>query len=186
MTSYSVGKAMEKNQKNQQQISELMDGELDPELLPSVWSSVYQASGREQWDIYHQLGDVLRSEDMAYIPTKNFSDRLAAQFANEPSFIAPTKRRSIQMLSKWPATAAAAAVLTGFVIAPTIFHWPFDTHISGSLSLPTPADEVVVANRQSSNADSIKLQNYILWHQSSTPSLYGLRAIGHPASPTRQ
>ena len=39
-----------------------MDGELDTELLPSVISSVYQASGREQWDIYHHIGDVLRSE----------------------------------------------------------------------------------------------------------------------------
>jgi len=53
---------MEKNQKNQQHISALMDGELDTELLPSVISSVYQASGREQWDIYHHIGDVLRSE----------------------------------------------------------------------------------------------------------------------------
>jgi sigma-E factor negative regulatory protein RseA len=177
---------MEKNQKNQQYISELMDGELDTALLPSAMSSLHQASGRQQWDIYHHIGDVLRSEEMAYIPSENFSERLAAQLAKETSFIAPPKRRGIHRLSKWPATAAAAAVLTGFVIAPTIFHWPFETHISGSLSVPTPADEVVVANRQSSNADSIKLQNYILWHQSSTPSLYGLRAIGHPASPTRQ
>jgi len=177
---------MEKNQKNPQQISELMDGELDPELLPSVWSSVYQASGREQWDIYHQLGDVLRSEDMAYIPTKNFSDRLAAQFANEPSFIAPTKRRSIQMLSKWPATAAAAAVLTGFVIAPTIFHWPADTHVSAELSIPAHVESVAVADGHASDADLIEQKKYILWHQSSTPSLYGLRAIVHSASTPRQ
>jgi len=177
---------MEKNQKNQQQISELMDGELDPVLLPSVMLSVYQMSGRDHWDIYHQIGDVLRSEEMAYIPTKNFYDRLAAQLANEPSLIAPIKRRQSHILSKWPATAAAAAaVLTGFVIAPTIFHWPAETHISASLSIPTSADDLVVVDMQSSNADSIELQNYILWHQSSTPSLYGLRAIGHPASPTR-
>jgi sigma-E factor negative regulatory protein RseA len=177
---------MEKNQKNQQHISALMDGELDSELLPSVISSAYQASGREQWDIYHQIGDVLRSEEMAYNPTNNFSKRLAIQLANEPSFIAPPKRSGIHRLSKWPATAAAAAaVLTGFVIAPTIIHWPAETHVNASLSIPS-ADELVVADRQSSNADSMKLQNYILWHQSSTPSLYGLRAIGHPASTTRQ
>jgi sigma-E factor negative regulatory protein RseA len=178
---------MEKNQKNQQQISELMDGELDPEHLPSVMSSAYQASGRECWDIYHHIGDVLRSEEMAYVPTKNFNQRLAIQLANEPSFIAPTKRRGILMLSKWPATAAAAAaVLTGFVIAPTLVHWPAETHDSASLLIPKPADEVAVTDRQSSNADSRELQHYILWHQSSTPSLYGLRAIAHPASPSRQ
>jgi hypothetical protein len=124
---------------------------------------------------------------MAYIPSENFSERLAAQLAKEPSFIAPPKRRGIHRLSKWPATAvAAAAVLTGFVIAPTIFHWPAETHVNASLSIPTSADELVVADRQSANADSIKLQNYILWHQSSTPSLYGLRAIGYPASTARQ
>ncbi|MEK0435713.1 MAG: hypothetical protein RL369_1762 [Pseudomonadota bacterium] len=177
---------MEKNQKKQQHISELMDGELDPELLPSVMTSVYQASGREQWDIYHQIGDVLRSEEMAYNPTNNFSKRLAIQLVNEPSLIAPPKRSATHRLSKWQATAAAAAaVLTGFVIAPTIFHGSAETHVSASLSIPTSADELVVADRQSSNADSIKLQNYILWHQSSTPSLYGLRAIGHPASTSR-
>ena len=164
-----------------------MDGELDTELLPSVISSVYQASGREQWDIYHQIGDVLRSEEMAYNPTDNFSKRLAIQLANEPSFIAPPKRSGIHRLSKWPATAAAAAaVLTGFVIAPTILHGPAETHVSASLSLPTTAGEVVVADRQSSIADSRQLQNYILWHQSSTPSLYGLRSIVHPVSPSRQ
>ena len=91
---------MEKNQKNQQHISALMDGELDTELLPSVISSVYQASGREQWDIYHHIGDVLRSEEMAYNPTNNFSKRLAIQLANEPSFISPPKRSGIHRLSK--------------------------------------------------------------------------------------
>lgn len=180
---------MEKNQKNQQQISELMDGELDPVFLPSVMSSVYQSSGREQWDIYHHIGDLLRSEEMVYVPTKNFDQRLALQLVNEPSFIAPTKRRGIHMLSKWPATAAAAAaVLTGFVIAPTIFHWPAETQVSASLSIPipTPPVEVAVADRQSPNSDSRELQNYILWHQSSAPSLYGLRTIVHSASPSRQ
>ncbi len=178
---------MEKNQKNQQQISELMDGELDPNFLPLVMSSVYQASGREQWDMYHHIGDLLRSEAMGYVPTKNFNEHLSLQLVNEPSFIAPTKRRGIHMLSKWPATAAAAAaVLTGFVIAPTIFHGPAETHVSASLSIPTPAVVVAVADRQLSNADSRELQNYILWHQSSTPSLYGLRAIVHPASPSKQ
>ena len=180
---------MEKNQKNQQQISELMDGELDPDFLPSVMLSVYQASGREQWDIYHHIGDLLRSEEMVYVPTKNFNEHLSLQLANEPSFIAPTKRRGIHMLSKWPATAAAAAaVLTGFVIAPTIFHWPAETQVSASLSIPipTPPVEVAVADRQSPNSDSRELQNYILWHQSSAPSLYGLRTIVHSASPSRQ
>ena len=180
---------MEKIQKNQQQISELMDGELDPDFLPSVMLSVYQASGREQWDIYHHIGDLLRSEEMVYVPTKNFNEHLSLQLANEPSFIAPTKRRGIHMLSKWPATAAAAAaVLTGFVIAPTIFHWPAETQVSASLSIPipTPAVEVAVVDRQSPNSDSRELQNYILWHQSSAPSLYGLRTIVHSASPSRQ
>jgi sigma-E factor negative regulatory protein RseA len=178
---------MEKNQKNQQHVSELMDSELDPVLVPSVMSSAYQASDREQWDMYHQIGDVLRSEDMAYAPTRNFCDRLAAQLENEPSFIVPTKRRRSHMLSKWPATAAAAAaVLTGFVIAPTIFHWPAETHISASLSIPTTADEVVMADKETSDASSREQQNYILWHQSSTPSLYGLRTMVHPASSSRQ
>jgi sigma-E factor negative regulatory protein RseA len=177
---------MEKNQKNQQYISELMDGELDTALLPSAMSSLHQASGRQQWDIYHHIGDVLRSEEMAYIPSENFSERLAAQLAKEPSFIAPPKRRGIHRLSKWPATAAAAAVLTGFVIAPTIFHWPADTHVSAELSIPAHVESVAVADGHASDADLIEQKKYILWHQSSTPSLYGLRAIVHSASTPRQ
>ena len=163
-----------------------MDGELDPELLPSVMTSVYQASGREQWDIYHQIGEVLRSEEMAYNPTNNFSKRLAIQLVNEPSLIAPPKRSAIHRLSKWPATAAAAAVLTGFVIAPTIFHWPADTHVSAELSIPAHVESVAVADGHASDADLIEQKKYILWHQSSTPSLYGLRAIVHSASTPRQ
>ena len=163
-----------------------MDGELDTALLPSAMSSLHQASGRQQWDIYHHIGDVLRSEEMAYIPSENFSERLAAQLAKEPSFIAPPKRRGIHRLSKWPATAAAAAVLTGFVIAPTIFHWPADTHVSAELSIPAHVESVAVADGHASDADLIEQKKYILWHQSSTPSLYGLRAIVHSASTPRQ
>ena len=73
---------MEKDQKNRQQISEFMDGELDQLQITSVISCLRQPSGREQWDIYHRIGDLLRSDDMACSPSENLCDRVADRLDN--------------------------------------------------------------------------------------------------------
>ena len=178
---------MEKDQKNRQQISEFMDGELDQLQITSVISCLRQPSGREQWDIYHRIGDLLRSDDMACSPSENLCDRVAARLDNEPTFIRPTKSQLTTTVGSWPKTAAvAAAVLTGFLIAPMMFHWSGHADIPVSIEIPSKLESkaVLLADAGSENVNSS--EQLIHWHQSSTPSLYGLRTVVHPASFTSQ
>lgn len=179
---------MKKDQKNRQHISELMDGELDHRQLPSVMSHVTQVSGKEQWDTYHLIGDTLRSVDNADVVSKNFSDRMAARLEQEPSFIKPTKQRVVTISGVWPTAAAIAAVATGFLIAPTLLTKPAQTSLPLSLSIPersVPAP-LVLADSGNENTHLADQSKYLLWHQNSTSSLYGLRVIEHPASSIRQ
>ena len=179
---------MEKDKKNRQHISELMDGELDHRQLPSVMSHVTQASGKEQWDTYHLIGDTLRSVDTADAVSKNFSDRMAARLEQEPSYLRPAKQRRVSISGVWSSAAALAAVVTGFIIAPTLLTKPAQTSLPLSLSIPERSEQspVVIADSGNEKTDPADQNNYLLWHQNSTSSLYGLRVIQHPASSTRQ
>jgi sigma-E factor negative regulatory protein RseA len=176
---------MEKDQKNRQQISEFMDGELDQQQITSVISCLRQPSGREQWDIYHRIGDLLRSDDMAYSASENLCGRVTARLDNEPTFIRPTKSQVKTIVGSWPKTAAAA-VLTGFLIAPMMFHWSGHADIPMSIEIPSKleSEAVLLADAGSETVNSSA--QLIHWHQSSTPSLYGLRTVVHPASFTSQ
>ncbi len=179
---------MEKDQKNRQKISEFMDGELDQLQITSVISCLRQPSGREQWDIYHRIGDLLRSDDMAYSPSENLCDRVAARLDKEPTFIRPTKSQISTIVGSWSKTtaAAAAAVLTGFLIAPMMFHWPGNADIPLSTEIPNKLESktVLIADAGSETVNSS--EQLVHWHQSSTPSLYGLRTVVHPVSFTSQ
>lgn len=179
---------MEKDQKNRQHISELMDGELDPRKLPSVMSHLAQPSGRERWDTYHRISDTLRSVETVDTLSENFSQRMAARLMQEPIYLRPTKPPVVNMKATWQAIAAVAAVVTGFLIAPTLFDTPTETSVPLSVSIPENSEQapVVLADAGNPTPDTTEQQKYILWHQNSTSSLYALRMIAHPVTSIRQ
>jgi sigma-E factor negative regulatory protein RseA len=178
---------MEKDQKNRQHISELMDSELDPQKLPSVMSHLTQHSGREQWDTYHRIGDSLRSVETVDTLSENFSQRMAARLMQEPAYLRPPKRPVVNVKNTWQAIAAVAAVVTGFLIAPTLFDAPTQTSVPLSMSIPESSEQapVVLADASNQTPEQTEQQKYLLWHQNSTSSLYALRMIAHPVSSVR-
>ncbi len=78
----------------QEKISALADGGLEPSELDSVLASLRQPEGRKEWDLYHQIGDVLRSEDMAIKLSPDFAARMAARLDAEPVILAPAVHAS--------------------------------------------------------------------------------------------
>ena len=178
---------MEKDKKNRLHVSELMDGELDHRQLALVMSHMREVSGREQWDTYHLIGDTLRSADTADVLSKNFSINMAARLEQEPSYIQPTKRRSVNISAAWRAAAVGMAVITGVLLAPTIFYKPAQTRIPLTLSIPDLSVPASVPLADGSNEYSHAQQrHYLLWHQNSTSSLYGLRVSAHALASTGQ
>jgi sigma-E factor negative regulatory protein RseA len=78
------------NTKNltQEQISAFSDGEADSQS-ETVLAALRQAEGRTDWDLYHQIGDVLRSEEMGFSMSADFQARMTARLELEPTIIAP-------------------------------------------------------------------------------------------------
>lgn len=91
------------------QVSALMDGELDDEESRIVFGRLKQHDSlRDEWEIYHMIGDSLRHEP---VWKDDFSARFAERLAVEPTVLAP---RSVKSQSRppvsWPLAASVAAV----------------------------------------------------------------------------
>jgi sigma-E factor negative regulatory protein RseA len=70
---------MSTKEKTQEQISAFADGELAEGQVDVVLAALRRADGRADWDIYHQIGDVLRSDDMDIKLSSGFAARMAAR-----------------------------------------------------------------------------------------------------------
>jgi sigma-E factor negative regulatory protein RseA len=74
---------------SREQISAMMDGELDNARAREVCAQMKLAENMDCWAAYHLIGDALRSECVAQ---KGFSRRFAERLAAEPTILAPGVR----------------------------------------------------------------------------------------------
>lgn len=116
---------------SQEKISALADGELQPNELDAVLASLREPKARSEWDIYHQVGDVLRSDDMAVDLSPDFAASMKAKLDAEPVIFAPSvlpaKTLDVQPQGRnqvrryaMPGIAAALAVFTAYLVAPQL------------------------------------------------------------------
>jgi len=80
-------------------------GDIRPEDLDSPY-------GRQVWDTYHLIGDVLRSDDLAHKPSDFFYARVSRAIDAEPAILAPQRRGSALKRVGLPGFAVAAAIAT--------------------------------------------------------------------------
>ena len=80
---------MGRRELSKQQLSVFADGELPKQEVPEVMAALRAAEHKSDWDIYHQIGDVLRSDTMAAPVSARFTESLAARLAAEPPLLAP-------------------------------------------------------------------------------------------------
>lgn len=92
----------------QEQISAFADGELHDRGAEMALVALRQPEGQAAWDVYHQIGDVLRSEEMAFALSANFAARMAKRLDAEPAIVAPRARQAqVGQLSAAEAALAA-------------------------------------------------------------------------------
>lgn len=126
------------NTKNitQEQISAFADGEMAESHPDAVLAALRQQEGRCTWDVYHHIGDVLRSDDMAFALRPDFAARLAARLEAEPTIVAPQSNPvavqqrigaerggdSNRLFQRFgiPGAAAAAVAAIAFIAAPQL------------------------------------------------------------------
>lgn len=134
-------------------VSSWVDGEAD--LRAEELDSPY---GRQLWDTYHLIGDVMRSQDLALQPSERFYARVSAALAAEPAIVAPTPmaRHHVWRLGLSGLAVAAAVASVVWVARPFFLADPGAA--AGSAPVMAQAAEI------DGNADP-SLVDYMAAHQ---------------------
>lgn len=93
-----------------EQISRLMDGEVDAHELDAIWATLKGDAAMATWSCYHAIGDALRGETAV---TRNVGSAVARQLAEEPTVVAPRLRAAASAGPAawlWAMAATLAAV----------------------------------------------------------------------------
>lgn len=172
--------------RTQEQVSALADGELAGGHIDIAMAALRDPEQRAGWDVYHHIGDVLRSEDMAFEMSDGFSARFAARLEAEPAILAPMQQRvepqersHIMKRFGVPGMAAAAAVATVmFVTTPLVMR---KDGAPGGVPVVALANEAASAQVQTVAAGSrdavmlrdSRIDEYLMAHQRFSPSVFG-------------
>ena len=96
-----------------EQLSELMDGEIDKARCGAALKSICDNDEQRQlWRMYHLIGDCLRGEAVSE-PAN--ADSIMARLATEPTVLAPRRARTVDAKTRM-ALALAASVATLAVV----------------------------------------------------------------------
>ena len=130
----STGEIMMENLNQKEMLSALADGQLSGNALTQALEFSSQDEGRETWQLYQLVGDVLRSPELARpVDNGDFLARLRTQLAQEAAPVAQATASS--------PTAPAQPVLTQFTPPPqaandSVFRWKM---VAGLASLAAVA-----------------------------------------------
>src|SRR5688572_1408979 len=161
-------------------ISALMDGELDDHDAEREIARLRSDPAlRERWDEFHLVRDALRAEP---ILSARFSENLSRRLAEEPTILAPQRRRpTTRRVAAYAMSAAASVCAVAFV------GWV-------ALGPQSPvADPALVANKETplpelrSVPSDGRMSEYLLAHEGFSPStaLQGLAPYIRTVSTTR-
>ncbi|MBF6615665.1 sigma-E factor negative regulatory protein [Pollutimonas thiosulfatoxidans] len=118
-------------------VSTWIDGEGEPR--PEELDSPY---GRQVWDTYHLIGDVMRNEDLAIKPSDLFYARVSKAIDAEPHIVAPRlARRRGPLRAGLSGLAVAAAVATVVWVALPYFSAPGTPAAQDTQVLASAADD---------------------------------------------
>jgi len=144
-----------------EEISLLVDGELESERLDGVCTRLRDESSIRTWVCYHMIGDSLRGST-AIMP--GFAARFATRLAAEATVLAPPRRSPAPATVAWAAAATVAAVsLVGWVAMTTL---PMgDSALPAALATARQAATVRAADTRPAVNNE-----YLLVHQEYSPT----------------
>ena len=139
-----------------EEISLLIDGELDPARADAVVTSLCRAEGVATWVCYHVIGDAVRGVASRGIDSKRFVELFAA----EPTVLAPPRRST--------APHAIALALAATVAAVSVVGWVALT------TMPAPVAAIASARQavgvRAADARPVVDNEYVLVHQEYSPT----------------
>ena len=180
-----------------EQISALADGELQEQQLDKVLGALRQSEHHADWEIYHQIGDVLRSDEMAVTLSPGFTARMAARLEAEAPILAPgCANGSLNPLAKhslkrWaiPSAAAAAAMAAmAFVATPQLMvAMKAEPAAKASVAIASSSGELASVVMTSASGGGVvlrdpRIDDYLLAHQRFSPSVYSTAQYARTAT----
>jgi len=126
--SNEISNMNQSTQQPQSEISAWMDGDAETDMPTHLTS----AQGQSTWDLYHLIGDTLRTPALALPETSSLQQRISQAIAQEPAIVAspaPTSRslsapaatgtNGLRSWGRtiWPGVAMAAAVASVIWVA---------------------------------------------------------------------
>jgi negative regulator of sigma E activity len=139
-----------------EEISLLIDGELEPVRADAVVTSLCRTEGLATWVCYHVIGDAVRGVASRGLDSRRFIELFAA----EPTVLAPPRRS--------PAPHAIALALAATVAAVSVVGWVALT------TMPTPVAAIASARQavgvRAADARPAVDNEYVLVHQEYSPT----------------
>ena len=172
----------------QEQISAFMDGECQSHETSVALASLRQEAYQKDWEIYHQIGDILKSNEMGIRVSEDFNSRLNARLRSTE----PDPHKISQFLPKHQhlrIVYALAAMLTLFAILIPRFAGndgaevaaPYLTAQFTSTNFPSHSDATLIAagqkdvsTRSDSEPDMLRdplIDSYLAAHQRYSSSM---------------
>lgn len=142
------------DQSKREQLSAWMDGELPAAEQAQAWATLREPAAVQAWEVYHLIGDVLRSEDLARQPDVRFMAGLRERLAQEsvpsaqlaPGGLAPVANAAEAAngaMFRWKMVAGLASVTAVAVLGWAVWTQTGGAGASGPAlaSAPAPATQ---------------------------------------------
>ena len=151
-----------------EQISRLMDGEIDATEMNVVCAALHSDSAMATWNCYHAIGDALRNETAV---TRNIGRAISQRLAHEPVVVAAPRRRSVSGPASWAWAAAAS------VAAVTVVGWTAYSMVDAAPAGFAKAREAGTMSAAQMRPATVLPPDYLLAHQEYAPA-NALQGVG--------
>lgn len=173
---------MKTTEVTQEQISAFADGELDDPYIDEALALLRRPGGKADWAIYHQIGDVLRSDDMDVKMRPDFSARFAARLEQEPTYIAPAATNATIKPAPTESCSAQSVASSGRLAKRWAFSGIAASIVAAVAFVTTP--QLLVALKPASSesqVDRISVATTETSVSNSAPAKTGVVAANAPA-----
>lgn len=173
---------MDTKEMTRERISAFADGECGDVHVDIVLAALRGEAGKADWEIYHQIGDVLRSDDMAVQISSGFAARMATRLEAEPVYLAPPAIDTVALQGadtarRWAlpgVVAASVAAVVTFFVTPQLMVAMRGDQATESVVQASAAPEAIVAASAPQGAvlRNERIDDYLLAHQRFSPSVF--------------
>jgi len=174
---------MDTKEMTRERISAFADGECDDAHVDIVLAALREGKGKVDWEIYHQIGDVLRSDDMAMPMSSGFAARMSAKLEAEPLYLAPSISGGTSVTSQGVTTArrwalpgvvaASVAAVVAFLVTPQLMvAMRGEQSVESVVRVSAPAAIIAASVPQGAVLRDERIDDYLLAHQRFSPSVF--------------